>query len=694
VSAYINRYAVVPGSRAVVFTNNDSAYTTVLDLVDAGVAIAGVVDVRTGVKGDLPLRVRQRGVDLTEGYAVVNTQGGAKLEAVEICSLDSTGAALKGESRWFRCDLLAVSGGWNPTLDMHCQSGGKAVFDEAKACFVPGRPIQAERSAGSCSGTFDLDGCLREGIAAGAAAAQALGFGNGQPISAPPQAESPIEEPLRPMWVVPSRFPLGRGPKQFVDFQNDTSVGDIVMAARENFQSIEHIKRYTLLGFGTDQGKLGNVNGIGILAKFLGADIGSIGTTTFRPAYTPVTFGLLAGRNVGSLFDPVRKTPMHQWHVEAGALFENVGQWKRAWYYPKRGESMEEAVKRECLATQNSLGILDYSTLGKIDVQGPDAVRFLNLVYSNDKGRLAVGRCSYGLMLSEDGSILDDGVAARLRENHFFLTTTTGGAARVMAWLERWLQTEWPDLKVYLTSVTDHLANISINGPNSRRLISALCQDIDFSNQSFPFMSFREGTVAGIPVRVFRISFSGELAYEMNVPASYARALWEALWTEGKKYEITAYGTETMHVLRAEKGYVIFGQDSDGSVTPEDLGMHRLLAKDKDFLGKRSLSRSATAAPGRKQLVGLQPEDPSEVLPEGAQIVEQPRISIPMPMLGHVTSSYFGARIGRSFALALVKGGRDRKGQAIYVPRLDGRVVKATITGPVFYDPEGSRQNA
>ena len=326
-------------------------------------------------------------------------------------------------------------------------------------------------------------------------------------------------------------------------------------------------------------------------------------------------------------------------------------------------------------------------------MQGPDAVRFLNLIYTNDKGRLAIGRCSYGLMLSEDGSILDDGVAARLGENHFFLTTTTGGAARAMAWLERWLQTEWPEFKVYLTSVTDHVANISVNGPNSRRLISELCQDIDFSNQSFPFMSFREGTVAGLPVRVFRVSFSGELAYEINVPASYARALWEALWEQGKKYEITAYGTETMHVLRAEKGFVIVGQDSDGSVTPVDLGMNWLLARDKDFLGKRSLSRSATSAAGRKQLVGLQPEDPKDVLPEGAQIVAQPGLPIPMPMLGHVTSSYFGARIGRSFALALVKGGRDRLGDTVYIPRLDGRVVKAKITSPVFYDPQGDRQN-
>ena len=347
VSAYVNRYAVAPGSRAVVFTNNDSAYSAVLDMIDAGISIAAVVDVRTNLKGDLPLRVRQKGVELTEGHAVLNAEGSRTLEAVEIACLDTTGEGLKPGSRRIRCDLLATSGGWNPTLDMHCQSGAKAVFEPLKACFVPGPAVQAERSAGACKGTFDLVGCLREGVAAGAAAAQALGLGGTQEVVTLPEVERRAEEPLHPLWVVPSRFTLGRGPKQFVDYQNDTSVGDIVMAARENFESIEHIKRYTLLGFGTDQGKIGNVNGIGVLAKFLGKDIASVGTTTFRPAYSPVTFGALAGRNVGALFDPIRKTPMHQWHAQAGAQFENVGQWKRAWYYPKAGETMDEAVKRE-----------------------------------------------------------------------------------------------------------------------------------------------------------------------------------------------------------------------------------------------------------------------------------------------------------------------------------------------------------
>jgi sarcosine oxidase subunit alpha len=693
VSAYVNRYAVAPGSRVVLFANNDSAYQTVLDLLNAGVSVAAVVDVRKKLQSYLIDRVRDRGVEIVEGHVVCNVRGTKAVKGVEVAALDAAGTHIGGPSRWIACDLLAVSGGWSPALDMHCQSGAKARFDEAKGCFVPGGSLQKEQSVGSCNGTFGLHDCLREGIAAAAMAANSLGFGDAGPLVSMPVASDRIEQPLRSLWLVPSRFSLGRGPKQFVDLQNDTSVGDIAMALRENFRSIEHIKRYTLLGFGTDQGKLSNVNGIGIVAQCLGTDIGSVGTTTFRPAYSPVTFGALAGREVGALFDPIRKTPIHEWHVDAGALFENVGQWKRAWYYPRASETMNDAVQRECLATQRSIGILDYSTLGKIEVEGRDAARFLNLVYTNDRSRLGIGRCSYGLMLAEDGSILDDGITARLGENHFYLTTTTGGAARVMSWLERWLQTEWPELKVYLTSVTDHWANISINGPNSRKLISELCDDVDFSGEAFPFMSFREGIVAGVPARIFRVSFSGELAYEVSVPASFGRSVWDALIAHGKKYEITPYGTESMHVLRAEKGYFIVGQDTDGSITPVDLGMNWILAKDKDCLGKRSLSRSATAQAGRKQLVGLLTEAPHEVLPEGAHIVEKGSVSIPMPMLGHVTSSYFSARLGRSIALALVKGGRGRIGDTVYVPGLDGSVVKASVTKPLFYDPQGSLQN-
>jgi sarcosine oxidase, subunit alpha len=431
-----------------------------------------------------------------------------------------------------------------------------------------------------------------------------------------------------------------------------------------------------------------------ILARTLGRDIAGTGTTTFRPNYTPVSFGAIAGRDAGDLFEPIRKTALHRWHESQGAVFENVGQWKRPWYYPKPGESMRDAVSRECLAARSSVAIQDASTLGKIDIQGPDAAAFLDRVYTNAWTKLAAGRCRYGLMLDENGMVLDDGVTTRLADNHFLMTTTTGGAARVMAWLERWLQTEWPQLKVYLTSVTDHWATAAVAGPRSRNVVQAVCPDIDFSPEAFPFMASKHGTAVGVPARVVRISFSGELAYEVNVCANEARHVWEALLAAGEAFGITPYGAETMHVLRAEKGFIIVGQETDGSVTPIDLGMSWVVAKGKDFIGRRSLARSDTARDDRKQLVGLLSENPDEILPEGGQIVATANAPVPIPMLGHVTSSYFSACLKRSIALALVKRGRERMGEKLDIPLADGRVIRAVVVNPVFIDPEGARQNA
>jgi sarcosine oxidase subunit alpha len=397
---------------------------------------------------------------------------------------------------------------------------------------------------------------------------------------------------------------------------------------------------------------------------------------------------------VGELFDPIRQTALHAWHAEHGALFENVGQWQRPWYFPGAGESMRETVDRECLAARNAVAMMDASTLGKIDIKGPDAAKLLDWVYTNSWAKLGVGRCRYGLMLDENGMVFDDGVTTRLADEHWLMTTTTGGAARVLSWLERWLQTEWPHFDVYLTSVTDHWATAAVVGPKSRAVLQAVCADIDFAPAAFPFMSYRAGTVAGVAARVMRISFSGELAYEVNVPANAARHVWEALIQAGGPHGITPYGTEAMHVLRAEKGFVIVGQDADGSVTPLDLGMDWIVAKSKDFLGRRSLARSDTARADRKQLVGLLTDDPKEVLPEGAQVVADAKVPPPTPMLGHVTSSYHSACVGRSIALAMVANGRNRLGDKVEVPLADGRVIPATIARPVFIDPEGARQHA
>jgi sarcosine oxidase subunit alpha len=456
---------------------------------------------------------------------------------------------------------------------------------------------------------------------------------------------------------------------------------------------VEHVKRYTALGFGTDQGKLGNINGMAVLAETLDEQIPAVGTTTFRPPYTPVSFGVCAGESIGDLYDPVRKTAIHEWHKSAGAAFENVGQWHRPWYFPRRGEDLHAAIARECLATRQSVGMLDASTLGKIDVQGKDAVEFLERIYTHNVGKMKNGRCAYGIMLGEDGMVMDDGVMARIGDNRFYLTTTTGGAANVMSWLESWLQTEWPELDVYLTSLTDHYSTIAVAGPNSRRLLQKVGCNIDLTNENFPFMTMQTAELAGVAVQLFRVSFSGELAFEVNVDSNYARHMWQTLMDAGQEFDITPYGTETMHVLRAEKGFIIVGQDTDGSVTPVDLRMKWLLSRDKDFLGKRSLSRPDCLRDDRKQLVGLLPEDNKTVLPEGTQLIEDPSATAPVPMCGHVSSSYMSACLGHPIALALVAGGHSRKDETIYASLADGSAIPVRIVSPVFYDQKNERQN-
>ncbi|SAL46577.1 sarcosine oxidase subunit alpha [Caballeronia choica] len=689
VSTYLHRYAVLPGRNAVVFTNNDDGYQCALDLKASGAQVT-VIDPRAGQsKGTLPALARRHGVKVMNGAVVTAAHGKTRVASVEVAAYADGQVGAKQAD--VACDLVAMSGGWSPVLHLFAQSGGKAHWHDEKACFVPGKAMQAESSVGACAGEFTLARGIRFAVDAGVDAARAAGFIVARPN--PVQVAEITEAPMQPLWLVGGRELATRGPKQFIDFQNDVSAADIFLAAREGFESVEHVKRYTAMGFGTDQGKLGNINGMAILAQALGKTIPETGTTTFRPNYTPVTFGTFAGRELGEFLDPVRKTAVHEWHVENGAAFEDVGNWKRPWYYPKGGEDLHAAVARESLAVRQSVGILDASTLGKIDIQGPDSAKLLNWVYTNPWSKLEVGKCRYGLMLDENGMIFDDGVTVRLADQHYMMTTTTGGAARVLTWLERWLQTEWPDMRVRLASVTDHWATFAVVGPNSRKVLQKVCQDIDFANAAFPFMSYREGTVAGAASRVMRISFSGELAYEVNVPANVGRAVWEALMVAGAEFDITPYGTETMHVLRAEKGYIIVGQDTDGSMTPYDLGMGGLVAKSKDFLGKRSLTRSDTAKAGRKQLVGLLSDDPSIILPEGAQICAGPVQGDTAPMLGHVTSSYYSPILKRSIAMAVVKGGLDKIGESVTIPLAGGKQVAAKITSSVFYDSEGARQH-
>jgi len=693
VRTYINRYGVLPACQLVVFTNNDSAYRTAMDAHAAGSKVF-VCDARRAPNGLLVQAARELGVTIYDNTVVTGTRGKKALQGVQVRELNDDASGVGAETWTIDCDGLAVSGGWNPTVHLHSQSRGKMRFDDNLAAFVPatGVAINPNRSAGACNGTMYATDCLIEGAKAGAEAAKAAGFGDGAaPVM--PESAGLKEDPLLALWAVPTPKTSGKGGKAFHELQNDSTVADIHLAAREGYGAVEHLKRYTTTGMGTDQGKTSNVNALAVMADIRGTTIPEVGTTTFRAPYTPVTFGAIGGRNVKEGFEQARPTPMHPWHVANGVVFEDVGDWKRPWYYLEDGEDMHAAVMRECKVVRASVGVLDASTLGKIDIQGPDAAEFLNRIYTNAWTKLGVGKARYGLMLNEQGFIFDDGVTTRLGDNHFHMTTTTGGAARVMGWLEEWLQTEWPEMRVYCTSVTEQWAVASISGPRARDLMAELT-DIDLDPQTFTHMSMREGDVAGVKARLYRISFTGEMGFEINVPAAYGLHLWETIMALGAKYDICPYGTEAMHVLRAEKGYIIVGQDTDGTITPMDAGMDWIVSKKKgDFIGRRSFARADTSRPGRKQLVGLLAENPAFVIPEGAHLVEELKPKPPMKTVGHVTSSYMSPSLDRSIALALVEGGLDRMGDTVTIALHGGGGCRAVVTDPVFLDKKGERLN-
>lgn len=687
---YIKRFGVLPGREVVVFTNNDTAYATALDARRAG-AVVHLVDVRANPEGPIVDAATEAGIQIHKGSAIIGINGKKAIHGVEIAPLSEDGTSIAGPALVVSASVVAMSSGWNPTVHLFSQSRGKLKFDEELQSFVPKFTPQKARSAGACNGTLSLAGCLKEGSETGLAAAKDAGFEAEAAVL--PAVEEASEAAARQIWTIPTVHPVGQGKrKHFVDQQNDVTAGDVHLAAREGYLSVEHLKRYTTTGMGTDQGKTSNINALAIMSEIRSAAIPDVGTTTFRPPYTPTGLGTMAGHSVKDLFEQERGTAMHPWHLENGAVFEDVGDWKRPRYFTTTGETMDQAVRRECMQARETVGIMDASTLGKIDIQGPDAAKLLNMVYTNAWDTLKPGRCRYGLMLNEHGMVFDDGVTTCLGENHFHMTTTTGGAARVLNWLEEWLQTEWPDWEVYCTSVTEQWAVATLSGPKARDVLEAVAPTLQLDPQNFPFMAMQEGPVAGIDARVYRISFTGDLSYEINVPARYGLALWEALMDAGEEHQIVPYGTEAMHVLRAEKGFIIVGQDTDGTVTPADLDMNWIVSKKKDdFLGKRSLSRPDTARAGRKQLVGLLPEDPNFVVPEGAHLVKEAKDKPPMDMIGHVTSSYYSPAIGRSFALGLVKDGLNLKGQSFQVPLMSGRVETVTITDTVFFDKEGER---
>jgi len=678
--AYLHRYGVRCGSRAVLVAGCDAAYQAALDLHAGGVAIAAIADSRANADGPWREAARRAGLPVQERMTVLGTHGRLRVTAVHLGHIDVQGTVSPGRTQ--SCDLVVMSGGHTPCVHLFSQSRGKLIWDEALQAFIPGAAAERERSAGACRGVSALAAAIEDGVIAGRAA--------GQPVRAAPAAKHDAGVAHGILGALPKRKHPPRQ-KAFVDWQNDVTTADLALATREGFRSIEHVKRYTTTGMATDQGKSSNLNALAIVAASLGKTIPEVGVTTFRMPYTPVSFGSMAGRARGDLFDPVRRTPMHDWAREQGAVFENVALWKRARYFPRAAEDMQRAVARECLAVRSHCGIFDASTLGKIEVVGRDAVTFMNRMYVNSWTKLAVGRTRYGVLLREDGFILDDGVVARIAEDRFHVTTTTGGAAGVLALMEDYLQTEWSDLSVWLTSTTEQWAVIAVQGPAAREVLQSLVEEINLAPGALPHMAVARGRICGVPLLLFRVSFSGELGFEVNVPADFGRTVWDAIYAAGQPHGITAYGTETMHVLRAEKGYIIVGQDTDGTVTPDDVGLSWAIGQMKpDFVGKRSLARPAMQAAERKQLVGLLSVDAQTVLEEGAQIVETGGQRPPMRLIGHVSSSYHSAVLGRSIALALVAGGRARLGQTLYVPMPQGDV-PVQVVSPVFYDPEGAR---
>jgi sarcosine oxidase subunit alpha len=697
VRRYLNHFGVAAGRRVAVFTANDSAYPLVLDLARAGVQLSAVVDARPQAPSSWLKRLAEAGVDVLAGSGVAGTvadhDGG--VAAMLVAELTPGGQGLTGVTRELPCDVVAVSGGWNPVTALLSHVGGTVRWSDERAGFVPDRLPHGHRVVGSVTGAESLVECLERGTAVGFEVAAGLGLTVQE--HPPPRgisSEAPETLDARLWTVPPTEDPaqLETWSRHYVDLHRDATVADIRRAAGAGLRSIEHIKRYTLIGTAPDQGRTGNVLAIGAASALLGVSPGALGTTTARPPVVPVPFAALAGRDRGGRYDPERLTSIHDRHVALGAVFEPVRQWVRPRYYPRAGEGMEEAVLRECHAVRTAAGFIDLSSLGKIDLQGPDTGVFLDRIYTNRFSNLAVGSGRYGVMLRLDGMVFDDGVTTRLGTERFHMTTTSSGAAEVMDWLEEWLRTEWTELRVHATSVTEQWAVVALAGPRSRELLQSLAPGMDLLPSSFPYLSMREGMVAGIASRVFRISYSGELGYEVNVPWDAGERLWDAVATAADRVGAQPYGLEALHVLRAEKGYFAVGQETDGSVSPLDLGLERMLSTTKDYVGKRSLRMSALARSGRRQLVGLLPLDPAQLIVEGSQLVLDPAQQPPVPMEGHVTSSYRSAALGRTFALAMVRDGRSRHGETLHAFNA-GSVIPALVTSPVFHDPDGARRD-
>ena len=692
---YAVNFGVATGNKIAVYTNNDDAYRTAITLNEVGVEVPIIVDARGSGGGALAERAKALGIRVENGKAISKVFGKKRVEAISICEHKDSG---KGNEK-IACDCIAMSGGWSPVVHLYSHCGGKLKWDEKMALFKPdssAKPTSHDglpfvTAVGSANGFLLIQEVLKDAREGCLEVVEASG-GKVKKESFK-LIEQEYENSLEAIWIAPQDADIKKRSKIWLDFQNDVKINDVELAAREGFESVEHTKRYTTLGMATDQGKLSNINGLAILSSSLGKEIPKVGTTTFRPPYTPISLGSIGGSARDELFQPVRKTPMHDWHENNGAYMEPVGQWRRPFCYPQAGETYAKAVEREINQTRSSLGILDASTLGKLLVTGPDAGKFLDMLYTNMMSTLKIGKCRYGLMCSENGFLIDDGVVARIDEQTWLCHTTTGGADSIHAHMEEWLQTEWWDWKVYVTNVTEQYAQIGVVGPNARKLLEKI-GGVDVSREALGFMEWKDGNLGKYDARIFRISFSGELSYEVAVPAKQGLAFWGELIEAGKEFQVMPYGTEALHVMRAEKGFIMIGDETDGTVIPQDLNLHWAISKKKDdYLGKRAQERSFMVNPSRWKLVGLETLDGS-VLPDGAYaIADGVNPNGQKSTQGRITSSYFSPTLKRGIAMGLVMNGPDRSGEIIEFPKIDGTVIRAKITSPVFYDPDGEKQN-
>ena len=682
---YLKVYGVLVGKKPLIFTNNDSAYETAIEFKKNGIWPI-VIDSRKNPDSEMINEAKNMGIEIKFSHVVVSAKGYKKVKSADIAKISDNKKELSSIEN-ISCDCICVSGFWTPTIHLSSQSGNKTKFNEEIDAFVPDKSKQNEITLGSANGVFNLEDTLKNSFEAGYNVSNKI-TNKDNKISTPQVTEKKHTKHDK-FWCVP--LPVGKKYKRFLDFQNDVTVTDVELALREGYRSIEHVKRYTTLGMATDQGKTSNLNGLQLVSSIENKIVPSVGHTTFRPPYTPVTIGAIVGREVGKHSKPTRKSPMHSWHEKNNAVFVDAGVWLRPRYYKQGNEGLFEASKREAENVRKNVGVCDVTTLGKIDVKGPDAAEFLNRVYTNAWLKLPIGKARYGVMLREDGVVMDDGTTTRISENHYHMTTTTAQAANVLSHLEYYLQVVWPELNVNVVSTTEQWAGAAIAGPKSRNLLQKLFPDIDVSNEGLPFMGYLESNLFGINARIFRISFSGELAYEVNVESDNGIFMWEKIIEIGKEFAIQPYGTEALSTLRIEMGHVA-GSELDGRTIPYDNGLQGLVSKKKDFIGKRSLNREAFTKEDRQKVVGVVPVDKKTSIPEGSHLVKDANASLPNPKLGHISASCWSVEYNNPFSLAILKDGKNMIGQKLFaMSPLKNKSIPVEIVSSHYVDPKGER---